>query len=227
MPDRPPRAAHRWAVVIPVKPAALAKSRLGLGPVLARALALDTVAAVARASRVGRVVVVGGDAELAQGLALIGAPVTPELVAEKHPRGLSAAIRAGLAVIEPGVSADVTPPAPRAVLLGDLPCLLPGELDRALEAAALHERAFVPDADGTGTSLVTARAGAELVEAFGPGSAARHRSLGLAELPVPEGSGLRRDVDTPQQLREAALRGIGRRTAAALATPGGSAEVGA
>ena len=193
---------------MPVKPARIGKSRLGAAVEIVRAIALDTIAAAARASRVGRVIVVTGDAELVAGLADAGVAV--EVVDDEPPRGLEGAIRAGLDRADPS--------HPRAVLLGDLPSLDPRELDDALLAAAAHPRAFVPDAEGTGTSLVTALAGVELMESFGADSAGRHRDLGLVELTAPATSGLRRDVDTPDQLRAVAARGIGRFTRAALAS---------
>jgi len=197
-----------WTLVVPVKPAHIGKSRLGAAVEIVRAIALDTIAAAAGASRVGRVIVVTGDAELAAALADAGVAI--EIVDDDPPRGLAGAIRAGLDRADPS--------HPRAVLLGDLPALAPHELDDALAAAGSHPRSFVPDAEGAGSSLVTALGGVALREAFGADSAARHRAMGLAELPVPPESGLRRDVDTPDQLRAVASRGIGRFTRAALAS---------
>ncbi|HWR85387.1 MAG TPA: 2-phospho-L-lactate guanylyltransferase, partial [Rhodoglobus sp.] len=93
--------------------------------------------------------------------------------------------------------------------LGDLPALRPRDLDAALEAAAGHPRAFVPDAEGDGTTLVTAVDG-KLVTAFGPGSAAAHERLGLVRLDLD--STVRRDVDDPGQLAAARALGLGPRT---------------
>lgn len=197
-----------WTLVVPVKPARVGKSRLGAEVEVVRAIALDTIAAAARAPRVGRVIVVTGDAELVAALADAGVAI--EVVDDEPPRGLSGAIRAGLDRADPSL--------PRAVLLGDLPALVPRELDDALAASVGHPRTFVPDAEGTGTSLVTAHGGAELIESFGADSARRHRDLGLVELTVPTDSGLRRDVDTPDHLREAAAAGVGPFTRAAVAS---------
>ncbi|WP_313409508.1 hypothetical protein, partial [Aeromicrobium sp.] len=69
----------------------------------------------------------------------------------------------------------------------------------------------VPDEERQGTTLVTAREG-DLPAAFGPGSWARHRAAGFAELPVPATSTLRRDVDRPEHL----VGALGPRTAAVL-----------
>jgi 2-phospho-L-lactate/phosphoenolpyruvate guanylyltransferase len=186
-----------WTVIVPVKPAAIGKSRLGLGPALARAIALDTIDAVLAADRVGRVLVVTADRSL---------ETAAEIVAERTPRGLSAAIASGLRAAGDG---------PRAVLLGDLPALRPADLDEALHRAAAVPSAFVADREGTGTTLVTAAEGIELRQAFGPDSAARHRHLALAELVLPAGSTVPLDVDTREQL--AATPGLGARTAAVLA----------
>lgn len=171
-----------WTVVIPVR--APGKTRLGRGAEFARAIALDTIeAAIAGGPEV---VVVTADAALATAAASLGARVALEAA----PTGLADAIALGL----PGDGA-------RAVLLGDLPALLPADLAGALAVAQTHERAFVPDADGTGSTLVTARAGAPFVHAFGPGSAHAHRDLGLVELALPAGSSLRRDVDLDEHLQ--------------------------
>ena len=88
---------------------------------------------------------------------------------------------------------------------------------RLVERAASVERGLVPDAEGTGSTLITARAGAVWVSAFGPDSAARHRLLGCTDLAVERDSTLHRDVDTAAQLSEAVALGVGPRTSAVLA----------
>jgi 2-phospho-L-lactate/phosphoenolpyruvate guanylyltransferase len=186
-----------WTVIVPVKPAAIGKSRLGLGPALARAIALDTIDAALAADRVDRVLVVTADRAL---------ETAAEIVLERAPRGIAAAIAAG--------SRAAGSDRPRAVLLGDLPSLRPGDLDEALHRAGAVPSAFVADREGVGTTLVTAAAGIELRHAFGPASAARHRGLALAELVLPAGSTLPLDVDTREQL--AATPDLGVRTRAAL-----------
>jgi 2-phospho-L-lactate guanylyltransferase len=74
----------------------------------------------------------------------------------------------------------------------------------------------VADAGGTGTTLLTA-VGVALDPRFGRGSAAAHRAGGARELTGPW-PGLRRDVDTAEDLRAAALLGLGSRTARLLGT---------
>jgi 2-phospho-L-lactate guanylyltransferase len=201
----PQPVSPRWVVIVPVKPAAVGKSRLGLPVEFARAIALDTIEAASRARRVAEVVVVTADAGLA---AELDGVARVRVVVEDKPAGIAAAIADGLA----GVDADV----PRAVLLGDLPALVPDDVDAALGLGQAVAQGFVEDVEGTGTSLVTAGPGQELRQAFGAASAERHRELGLVPLDVPRDSTLRRDVDTREQLLAAAALGVGPRTAALL-----------
>lgn len=198
----------RWTVVVPVKDPSRGKSRLVVAgadrTALARAIALDTIAAAAACDLVEKVVVVGDDGGL-----VLGALDLPGLrfVPEGDARGLDEAISRGFAGFD-GM--------PRAALLGDLPALRPRDLASALAAAASVDRAVVADAEGTGSTLVTAAADAEWRSAFGDGSFARHVALGCVPLEVPDDSTLRRDVDTAEQLDEARALGLGPRTAAAL-----------
>lgn len=196
----------RWTIVIPVKGGANGKSRLtGSGldrATLAEAMALDTIAAACATGH--DVVVVTRDGGVAASALGIGARVCDE--GDAH--GLDAAVAAGV------LTAD--PRAPRAALLGDLPALRPDDLRSALSLAAVHARAVVADAEGTGSTLVTASAGVAWASAFGDGSFARHAALGCVALTLPDASTLRRDVDTAAQLREAATLGVGPRTAALL-----------
>lgn len=203
-----PAASPGWTIVVPVKPTAVGKSRLAVDGVpredLARAIALDTISAAAAADLVAEVVVVTDDAEvamLASGLDRVRS------ISEGAARGLNAAIAVGLA--EAGDTM-------RAVLLGDLPALRPADLDQALALAGEAPRGAVADAEGTGTTLVTARRGVRLDPAFGEGSFARHRAGGCVALELPDSSTLRRDVDTADDLATAAARGVGPRTSALL-----------
>lgn len=187
-----------WTIVVPLKPATAGKSRLGAPEPVVRAVGVATVRAAAIAAGVREVVVVTADPVTAADLD--GMPRV-RVVREVAPRGLRAAIASGLATIPTGIA--------RATLLGDLPALDPADLARSLADAGRHPRAFVADAAGTGTTLVTARAGVAWRAAFGRGSASRHRALGLHRLPVPRRSSLRHDVDTPDQLtRSIAARTI-------------------
>lgn len=206
-----------WIVVVPVKAFAVAKSRLSPHladehrAALARAFAADTVAAVSASSRVGGLIVVTAEAGLRHELEAAGI----EVVEESDAQGLDAAIELGIGHARRRAEARV------AVLLGDLPALRTDELNAALDAAARHPLAFVADQEGTGSTLVTALAGAPLLTAFGHDSAVRHRAAGFADLvglePASTPPGLRRDVDTVEALEEALRLGVGARTAEVVA----------
>ena len=199
-----------WTVVIPVKGAPAAKSRLAPAvpddarAVLARAFALDTIAAALGATSVVRVLVVGDDPSLAGAAEFVSEPTGAE-------RGLLPAVRHGIAHARADGSGAV------AVLLGDLPAQRPEELDAALAAAARHPLAFVRDADGTGTTLATAMPGVPFEPRFGPESATRHAAAGFAELAASDLPGLTRDVDTVDGLETVLHHGVGDHTAEAVA----------
>lgn len=183
-----------WTVVLPVKAPGAAKSRLEPDPAraaLALAFAQDTVAAVRAADRVERVVLVLGDPAAAASLG-------PAEVVPDPGQGLNAALTAGLALAGDG---------PVALLLADLPALRPAELDDALRLAGLQRLAMVADAEGSGTTLLTALRPADLVPRFGPDSRARHEAAGHVVLAA--GPGLRRDVDTADDLTAARALGLG------------------
>ena len=204
--------ASRWIVVVPVKRSAQGKSRLEVDGVdraaLARAIALDTIEAAARCEAVLQVVVVSDDPALARESAMIPAL---RLVPEGEVRGLDAAIATGIDAVDPGGR------MPRAALLGDLPALRSADLAAALRAAASVDRAVVADAEGTGSTLVTAMPGVAWTSSFGEDSFARHTSSGCSALQIPDASTLRRDVDTAAQLRVAMAHGVGPRTTALVA----------
>ncbi|WP_406454101.1 2-phospho-L-lactate guanylyltransferase [Streptomyces sp. NBC_01622] len=204
----------QWTLVIPLKSLARAKTRLsdtagdGLRPGLALAFAQDTVAAVLACPAVRDVAVVTGDALAGRELAALGA----RIVADEPGDGLNAALRHAVTVVR--VS---RPESAVAALNADLPALRPMELARVLDAAAEFPRAFLPDAAAIGTTLLTARAGRELLPAFGTDSRARHRASGAAELALDAVDSVRQDVDTGEDLRAALALGVGPRTAAAAA----------
>lgn len=216
-----------WSVVVPVKPAEHGKSRLDVPGVdrvaLARAIALDTIAAARACDAVGQVLVVTDDGWIPlhatdiHGLRFVPESDPPGLEPTLAARysslsRLDAAVARGMAAADHRM--------PRAALLGDLPSLRPADLAAALEAAASVDRGVVADAEGTGSTLVTARAGVDWDSSFGDGSFARHVALGCVPLEIPGTSTLRRDVDTAQQLQEAVALGLGPHTAALLGAVG-------
>lgn len=202
-----------WAVIIPVKPTAVGKSRLELTTVdrvtLARAIALDTIAAAAACPSVDQVYVVTDDGALiARAFDIPGLRFVPEDDGTGRPRGIDAAVAVGADAAGVGM--------PRAALLGDLPALRPEDLDAALTAAGRLDRGVVPDAEGTGTTLVTAGSGIPLLTSFGAQSYARHLALGCVPLEIADTSSVRHDVDTSDQLEVATGLGLGPRTAGLL-----------
>ncbi|POX55173.1 2-phospho-L-lactate guanylyltransferase [Streptomyces sp. Ru71] len=204
----------QWTLVIPLKPLALAKSRLadtaadGVRPGLALAFALDTVAAALDCPAVSDVAVVTNDALAGRELAALGARIVPDEPAA----GLNAALTHAAAAVR-----AVLPHSPLAALNADLPALRPVELSRVLKTAEVFPRAFLPDAAGIGTTLLAAAGNRELRPAFGPDSRARHRAGGAVELPLESVDSVRQDVDTGDDLRAALALGVGPRTAAVAA----------
>ena len=202
-----------WSLVIPVKVLAQAKSRLTGLPAADReklvlAMVADTLAAAAAADPVAAVLVVTDDPAVRAEAAGHQAVVLPDAPAA----GLNEALAFGA-----DEARTRWPGRGVAALAADLPALQPAELAIALTAAAAG-RAFVPDAEGTGTTLYAAPPGAAFEPLFGRNSRARHVAAGLAELALPGLRGLRRDVDTTAELRQAAEIGLGPRTQAVLAT---------
>ncbi|WP_329221401.1 2-phospho-L-lactate guanylyltransferase [Streptomyces sp. NBC_01485] len=204
----------QWTLVIPLKPLALAKSRLadtaadGLRPGLALAFAEDTVAAALASPAVRDVAVVTDDALAGRTLAALGA----RIVADEPRTGLNSALTHGAAAVR-----ALRPDSALAALNADLPALRPAELARVLDAAAEFPRAFLADAAAIGTTLLTVAPGRELLPAFGTDSRARHRASGAVELLLDAVDSVRQDVDTGEDLRTALSLGVGPRTAAAAA----------
>ena len=200
--------AGDWTAVIPVKPLDGAKSRLrgavpdGEHADLALALVRDTVAAVLACPAVRDVLVVTDDPDAARAAAALGARVVPD----RPGAGLNAALRFGADAVT-GLT------RPRAALAADLPALRPDDLAAALALA--WRRSFVADAGGSGTVLLAAPAGVPLDPRFGPGSAAAHAASGAQPL-TGDWLGLRRDVDTPADLRTVMELGAGAHTSAVL-----------
>jgi 2-phospho-L-lactate/phosphoenolpyruvate guanylyltransferase len=196
----------QWTVVIPAKALPDAKSRLLPATSdldghrrLVEAIRADTLAVAGAADGVARLLLVTDRP------GLVGALVQPT-------PGLNAALDHAAAH-----AARTWPEDGVAALVGDLPALRADELAAALAAAAAHSRSFVPDAEGSGTTLLAARPGTPLRPAFGLGSAARHRS-DATELAA--GPGLRHDVDTAADLRAAVALGLGPQTIELLARTG-------
>jgi len=219
-PDAEPLAARpstlTWSLVIPVKVLAQAKSRLtGLADhrrsAFALAMVADPIAAAVQADTVAAVLVVTDDPQVGH----IGAGLGAIVLADTPQAGLNEALAHGARYTE-----RRWPERGRAGLAGDLPALKPGELTVALAAAARADTAFVPDSNGTGTTLYAAAPGAPFSPQFGSASRDRHLALGAIELTAGDLAGLRQDVDTIDDLHAAATIGLGPRTRALFAAWG-------
>jgi 2-phospho-L-lactate guanylyltransferase len=189
-------------VLVPLKALPAAKSRLAATvptqwhPELVAAIRADTLRAVDAAAAVARVLVIADAPGVLDGALIQSAP------------GLNGALRDGAAH-----AATRWPMEGIAALVGDLPALQAEHLDAALARAAAHPRAFVADATGAGTTLLTVRPGTALDPRFGLGSAARH---GRDAAALDAADGLRHDVDSAADLAGAALLGVGPATRAVL-----------
>jgi 2-phospho-L-lactate guanylyltransferase len=185
----------------------LAKSRLAAyGDERRQALALAFAADVVLAAvTVAEVLVVTDDERAGPILAALGARVVPD----DPDAGLNPALAHGVELLRAG-----SPQLGVATLSADLPALRAADLAAALADVPAGRRAFVADVDRTGTTLLAAGPGAELLPAYGPGSRATHLASGAVELEAAES--LRRDVDTPDDLAAAVLLGVGPHTREAL-----------
>jgi 2-phospho-L-lactate guanylyltransferase len=197
----------RWTVIVPVKGLGSAKSRLSPdGSAVALAFLADVLTAVRECTIVADAVVATHDPTVAALAREHGADVCED---RAHP-GINAAAR----FAAQGRS------GPIAVLVSDLPCLTADDLAAVLQDAVDHERAFVRDADGTGTTMLLALTAGDLDPHFGPGSAAAHAATGAVDLTeTGDFPRARRDVDTVEALADAVALGVGPATRAALAAP--------
>ena len=198
-----------YGVLVPVKPTAVAKSRLlPLGDPFRTALAVsfvvDTVTAVLATPQVSCVLVVSDDHELARGLSALGAEVVPDGAGDD----LNASLLQAAAELRRR-HGDLR----IAALCADLPALRSEQLSRALLAAADDQMSFVADTERVGTTACMAPDVDLFRPRFGPASRQRHLEAGAIEIDLPDIETLRRDVDTPADLAAARDLGVGARTA--------------
>ncbi|RZS87018.1 2-phospho-L-lactate guanylyltransferase [Motilibacter rhizosphaerae] len=198
-----------WRLVLPVKDLGAAKSRL-VPPVgvqradLALAFAFDATAA---ALAVGvPVLVTTSSSSVVAAFRAEWAGDAVEVL-EDAPPGLNEAVSFALGRCGDG---------PVGVMTADLPALRGSSLQRALLAAEQVPYAVVPDAAGTGTTLLAALDPARVRPSFGPGSCAAHLADGAHVLEA--GVDLRLDVDTAEDLEAARALGLGPATRALLAS---------
>lgn len=207
----PASESSGWTLVVPVKTLVAAKTRLSeaAGPyraALAVAIACDTVEAALSCAAVARVVVVTGDPVAAEALGQVGAHVVGDPEA-----GLNAALRCGARE-----AVRHAPGGSVGALQADLPALRPAELALVLAAAAEFDQAFLPDAAEVGTTFYGVRPGVPFTPGFGGESRDRHLRRGAKELCLDGIDSVRRDVDTPDDLRVALALGAGSRTVAVV-----------
>lgn len=203
-----------WTAIVPVKPWRLGKSRLGLAAEeraeLARAFSLDLLHAVTATPSVDLLVVVTAEAELWALARAHGAIVVADRpLVEVDP--LNRAVDSGRRW-----AASRAPAAPTVVVPGDLPALTAAALTHCLAMMAEHPRAHVPDAAGTGTTMLSASTPATIDPLYGSWSARRHSAAGSRAVPGVD-ERCRLDVDTQADLARARHVGVGAHTAAALA----------
>lgn len=218
----------QWRVLVPIKHAASAKTRLRSATreqarhaELVRAIQLDTLDAVLALRThplLGGLFVVSGSAaaplagsvpghlrsEL--GLAL---PAEIEVIADAG-GGLNPALTAAAAELSRRFPADGV-----VAMVADLPALRAADLLAVLYQAPIAGRSFVRDAAGSGTTLLAAGPRSQLSPLFGPDSAQRHLASGALELEA--AAGLRCDVDSAADLRQCLELGVGMLTSQLMA----------
>jgi 2-phospho-L-lactate/phosphoenolpyruvate guanylyltransferase len=206
--------------ILPVKRFAAAKQRLAvlLGAdaraTLVAAMLDDVLAAIRRAARVERTIVVTGERAAERTARKAGYEVVVDPLDAGHSEAAAIGIERAL---EHGAECA-------ALLPGDCPLLDPAELDAALARMSPGHVAIVPDRHGTGTNGLLLAPPDAIEASFGPGSRKRHERLvragGLD--PVLERLGsLALDLDTPDDLAAIQERlqtrpNLAPRTAAAL-----------
>ncbi|AZI57709.1 2-phospho-L-lactate guanylyltransferase [Nakamurella antarctica] len=225
--DGPAVDGVSYCFVIPFKSSARGKSRIDLPPPLRARLAFamlaDTVAALVRSPQVHAVLLVVEVADDVAALETVGegdgAPRVRVIATSAD--GLNPAIEDGVRHLAAGGWAGGV-----AAVLGDLPGLTPRDVAAALfeaetQAAQGHSVSAVPDALGTGTTVLIAAHARDLVPRFGAGSYAAHLHAGATGIGLSADSGLRRDVDVIADLTGAPWpQGLGPATSALVAEIG-------
>jgi len=185
-------------ILLPVKEFSSAKQRLAPaldGPTragLARAMLKDVLSALRRARAPERIVVFTASDEAIE----IAEPLGFEIVKERSIGGHSAAINHLIDEFSASSSQIFA-------IAGDLPKLLPAEIDFVLNAAS-EPVTLIPSRDWTGTNGVLFIPPAKIAMEYGEGSFRRHLSkVSAAGLhsDVMDLPGLAFDIDTPEDLQ--------------------------
>jgi 2-phospho-L-lactate guanylyltransferase len=206
-------STRTWAVVIPVKQLAAAKSRIDARDVpsveaLALAFLQDTATAALACRSVAQVLVATSDERVSAWATAHGCTVVND---NGYP-GINAAARHAAGYADDGLGV--------AVMVSDLPCLTPAGLTAVLVAAAPFAASFLADAPGAGTTIWAASPGVAVDPSFGPDSRRAHVMAGAVDLVAGHAGSAdwrtaRRDIDTVADLEDARLIGLGPATLAA------------
>lgn len=185
-------------VLLPVKDFKNAKQRLGAAldaesrAGLARAMLGDVLDVLSHARAAQRIVVFTACDDVMQ----MARPFGFEVVFERSVAGHSAAVNGMVGEMSGNCSRILS-------LAGDLPHLLPSEVDFALDAAS-EPITFIPSRDWTGTNGVVFMPPARIEMEYGPGSFRRHLSKASAagiRSDVMDLPGFAFDIDTPDDLK--------------------------
>jgi 2-phospho-L-lactate guanylyltransferase len=185
-------------ILLPVKDFKNAKQRLmpmldaTTRTGLARAMLSDVLHVLARSRAAQRVVVFTACDEVIQ----MAEPFGFDVVLEKSVDGHSAAVNQMVGELSANCSRILS-------IAGDLPRLLPSEVDFALEAAS-EPITLIPSRDWTGTNGVVFMPPARIAMEYGEGSFRRHLSKAAAagiRSDVMDLPGIAFDIDTPEDLQ--------------------------
>lgn len=203
---------EEWSAVVPVRGWASGKSRLAV-PGLARAMALDTVAALRSCPSVIELLVVTHDDAVRTDLEPRGCTIVDDRAAGD----LNAAI-------EIGAARRLV--APCIVVLGDLPTLTTTDVAMVLHRCEGPPH-FVSDVRGTGTTMWLTTQGTVHTH-FGERSRSRHIEAGAREMQPRSGDDplawarVHRDVDDVVDLIDAVRLGVGKFTSELVGHDGGT-----
>ena len=185
----------RATVVILAKDSRSAKTRLQLPREGSRQVALQLASCAVRAAgaaeRVGAVLVVTGDPEIAVDALNAGADV----LAEPRLLGMNRAAELGRRQ-----ALALGPTSAIATMVADLPYVRPGDIDRVIaEFWETGQPLVVPDPGGSGTTVLVQGPDQGRGIAVGPRSAPKHRPLGYRKSQAATRE-LRTDLDSREDL---------------------------
>jgi 2-phospho-L-lactate guanylyltransferase len=211
----PGRASLPWVAIVPQKSLAQAKSRLDLpDPArrrVAEAMLRDTVSSLSQVDCLQLVVVAWEDPADRNIL-----PTTQKVLNVVVPfPGLNGAIT----TVEERLP-EWTSGSNRIVFPGDLPGCNRQQVSRLLDLARGSARSFLRDAEGVGTTVLTACGDAPLSPQYGRRSARNHLVSGARPLVPEHFPSLARDVDTLTDLAVALRLGVGPATLVAASDLG-------